>query len=67
MNDEDKTITESVLTVNVSDDRINEIKQKTEQDETLKKVKEYCKIGRPTGKSVYPNQLLHCFRLRNEI
>lgn len=66
-NDEDKTITESVLTVNVSDDKKNEMKQKTEQDETLKQVKEYCKNGWPANKSDCPNQLLYYYRLRDDI
>lgn len=64
---EDKTITESVLTINVSDERKKQMQSETEKDELLKIVKEYCRNGWPNHKSKCPAQLRYLFTLRNEI
>lgn len=44
--EEDKLLTEAILTINVSDERKIEFQNETEKDETLKQIKEYCQIGR---------------------
>lgn len=64
---EDKTITESVLTINVSDERKKQMQSETEKDELLKITKEYCRNGWPNHKSKCPAQLRYLFTLRNEI
>lgn len=45
---EDKILTESELSINVTDEHIQ---KETEKDNELKKVKEYCCIGWPTNKA----------------
>jgi len=66
-NIEDKSMNESVLTINVSDERMNELQKETNDDEILKKVKEYCIIGWPTNKEKCPEALRYFYRMRNEI
>lgn len=66
-NSEDKFITESILSINVSDERKIEMIRETEKDEILKKVKEYCCVGWPSNKENCPVALRYLFRLRNDI
>lgn len=66
-NDEDKSLTESILSINVSDERKLELQRETEQDEVLRKIKEFCRIGWPKNKTDCPVALKHYFKLRNEI
>lgn len=65
--DEDKNITQAILTINVSDERKNQMQKETENDEVLKIVKEYCKKGWPTDKKKCPEPLRYLFKLKNEI
>lgn len=65
--EEDKTISESILIINVSDERKNEMQRETEKDEVLSKVKQYCKFGWPTHKTKCDQMLRYYFKLRNEI
>lgn len=65
--EEDKSFTESVLTINVSDERKIELQKETERDEILKKIKEYCKNGWPNNKSKCPAPIKYYYKLRNDI
>lgn len=64
---EDKTLKESVLSINVGDERKKQLKEQTEKDEILKTVKEFCKNGWPNDKSKCREQLQYYYRLKNEI
>ena len=64
---EDKTITESVLSINATDERKNELQEETEKDEIFKKMKEYCRYGWPNSKEKCPEQLRYLFKMRNDI
>lgn len=67
VNEEDKSLTEAILSINVSDERKSELKRATEEDETLRKIKKYCKVGWPNNKSDCPIQVRHYYKLRNDI
>lgn len=54
---EDKTITQAILTINVSDKRKREIQQETETDDDLREVKTYCLHGWPKDKKQCPETL----------
>lgn len=64
---EDKTLTESVLSINVSDERKKQFQEQTEKDENLKLIKDFCKNGWPKEKSKCPVQLKYFYKLRNDI
>lgn len=64
---EDKSLTESVLTINVSDERKNEIQKETEKDNTLKLIKNFCKNGWPNNKENCPDSARYFYTLRNDI
>lgn len=66
-NEEDKSLTESILSINVIDERKCELQKETEGDEILRQVKEYCKLGWPNNKSNCPASIRYYFRLRNDI
>lgn len=66
-NDEDKTLTEAILTINVSDERKIEIQKETEKDEVLRKIKEYCKHGWPDNKTKCAESLRYYYKLRENI
>lgn len=66
-NDEDKTITESVLSINVSDSRKNEFQKETEKDMHLSIIKKYCIIGWPKNKTKCKKEIRFYFKMRNEI
>lgn len=64
---EDKSITESVLSINATDERKYELQSETEKDEILKSVKEYCRNGWPSSKEKCPEAVRYFYRLRNDI
>lgn len=64
---EDKSITESVLTINATDERIKELQDETKKDEIFKIVKEYCLTGWPKSKNDCPETLRYLYKMRNEI
>lgn len=64
---EDKTITDAILSINVSDERKLEMQKETENDDVLKQIKEYCKVGWPTDKRNCPENLRYWFKIRNDI
>lgn len=66
-NEEDKSLTESILTINVSDERKMELQRETEEDEILKKIMEYCRNGWPNNKSNCPVEIRYYYKLRNDI
>lgn len=65
--DEDKIVSESILIINVSDERKIEIQNETENDIELRKIKNYCKQGWPTHKTNCDSQLNYYFKLKSEI
>lgn len=64
---EDKTFTESVLSINVSNEKKNELKNETERDENLREIKKYCMNGWPNDKLNCPEKLRFYYRLKNDI
>lgn len=64
---EDKTITESVLTINVSNEKMNELQRETQNDKILSKIKEYCLLGWPNNKEKCEPSMRYYYRMRNEI
>lgn len=64
---EDKSITESVLSINATDERKNEIQIETEKDEVLRKVKEYCQNGWPNEKKNCPESIRYFYRMRDDL
>lgn len=65
--EEDKTITESVMSINVSDKRKSEIQLETENDIQLKLIKEFCMNGWPNNKSNCPDNIKNYYQIKNEI
>lgn len=65
--EEDTNITHAILSINVSDERKNEMQKETENDGDLRKVKEYCKTGWPADKKKCPESLRYLYKLKNEI
>lgn len=66
-NEEDKSVTESILTINVSDERKSEMQNETDNDETLRIIKEYCQNGWPNNKNKCSPNTKYYYKLRNEI
>lgn len=66
-NVEDKSMTESVLSINVSDERKQELQKETDDDPILKEIKSYCKIGWPNHKSKCPPEQRYFHRLKDDI
>lgn len=64
---EDTSLTEAILTINVSDDRKTEIRNETEKDDTLKIVKSFCKHGWPNNKENCPESIRYFYRLKDNI
>lgn len=64
---EDLTITEAILSINVSDERKQEIQRETENDELLREIKKFCKSGWPNHQSKCPAPLKYYYKLRNDI
>lgn len=64
---EDESISEAILTINVSDEKRIEFQRETESDDQLKKVKQYCKAGWPNDKSKCNTDVKMFYKLRNEI
>lgn len=64
---EDKSITESVLSINATDERKNEIQKETEKDEDFKKIKGFCQTGWPRNKENCPEQIRYLYKMRNDI
>lgn len=65
--DEDKTITQAILSINVSDERKKEIQRETENDKILKQIKTYCMLGWPNHKSKCPSEIRYFYRFKNDI
>ena len=65
--DVDKTLDDSVLSINVSDDRKIEFQNETEKDPVLKKIKEYALNGWPNHKSKCDENLKSYYTNRNDI
>lgn len=66
-NEEDKALTEAILSINVSDERKIELQKETENDEILNEIKNYCKNGWPNHKTKCPQQIRYYYKLRNDI
>lgn len=64
---EDKSITQAIMSINVSNEKKKEIQVETEKDESLRLIKDYCKNGWPNHKSKCPLMAKYFFRLRNDI
>ncbi|XP_055311607.1 uncharacterized protein K02A2.6-like [Sitodiplosis mosellana] len=64
---EDQSITESILSINVTDARKIELQQETNNDEILKQIKEYCKFGWPNNKDKCDPSTRYFYRLRSDI
>lgn len=65
--EEDKTITEAVLTINVSDDRKVEFQTETDKDSVLRKIKMFCRNGWPNQKGKCDEDAKFFYRLRDEL
>lgn len=65
--EEDKTMTEAILTINVSDERKIELQKETENDETLKLIRDFCINGWPNNKANCPVPLRYYYKYRNDI
>lgn len=65
--DYDKTLDDSVLSINVSDERKKEFQTETEKDPTLRKIKEYCLNGWPKDRTECDENVKRFFANRNEI
>jgi len=65
--EEDKSMTEAILSINVSDERKTEIQNETEKDEALKIIKDFCIHGWPNNKENCPVELRYYYKFRNEI
>lgn len=65
--EEDKTITEAILSINVSDSKKQEIQKETESDSILKQIKLYCLHGWPNDKNKCPQEIRYYYRLKNDI
>lgn len=65
--EEDQSFSELVLSINVSDERIEQFKIETSQDPTLKIIVDYCKNGWPNHKTKLPDKVKFYFNLRNDI
>lgn len=66
-NDEDRELNDSVLSINVSDNRKIEFQKETENDPILKAVKNYCLNGWPMNKAKCADEAKFFFKMRNEI
>lgn len=66
-NNENKLLEESILSINVSDDRKIEIQNETEKDDELNVIKEYCKSGWPKDKRECNDKIKYWYKLRDEI
>lgn len=65
--EEDTTITEAVLSINASDERVESFRNETEKDKILKQVKLFCIKGWPKDDSKLRDEIKFYFNLRNEI
>lgn len=65
--EEDKSLSEAILSINVSDERKIEFQNETEKDETLRKIKEYCRDGWPNNKNNCPESIRYYYKLKNDI
>lgn len=65
--EEETTLNENVLSINVSDDKKKEFQEETQNDSTLKVLKEYCKNGWPINKSKCAENAKFFFKMRNDI
>lgn len=64
---EDEIMTDSVMSINVSDERKNEFKIETEHDQNLKILKTYCMNGWPDDKTKCHETLKYYYKIKNEI
>ena len=64
---EDRVISESVLSLSISNKREEQFKTETESDENFKTILKYCHEGWPGDISKVPNQIKEYFKLRNDI
>lgn len=64
---EDNTITESILTINATDEKKVEVQNETKKDEMLNEIMNYCKNGWPNDKTKCPMNLRYYYKLRNDI
>lgn len=65
--EEDKSITNAINTINVSDEKRNEFQIETENDEILRQIKDFCKNGWPNNKDNCPIELKYYYKLRDDI
>lgn len=64
---EDKSMSHAVLSINVSDERVNELQKETENDENLKEIINYCLNGWPINKKHCPSHLKYYYRFKDDI
>lgn len=64
---EDEYSTESVLSINVSDERKHEFRVETGKDPQLKLIKSYCVGGWPVDKSKCPDSVKFYYKMKSEI
>lgn len=67
MTDEDKTITDSVLSIHASEDKINEFILETGKDVILKRIKDYCLKGWPENRTKCPEELRYFYKIKDDI
>lgn len=65
--EEETTLNENVLSINVSDGKKLEFQKETQNDSTLKILKEYCLNGWPTNKSKCEENAKFFYKIRNDI
>lgn len=66
-NNENKLLTESILSINVSDERKIQIQNETANDTELKIIKEYCMMGWPKNKNDCKENVRYMYKLRDDI
>lgn len=65
--EEDKTITNAVMSINATDERKIELQRETEKDPVLKQIKEYCLNGWPKSKEICPVEIRYFYGLKDDI
>lgn len=65
--EEDKSLSEAILSINASDERKLEFQNETERDQTLQIIKKYCQNGWPNNKKNCPEMIRYYYKLRNNI
>lgn len=63
---EDKSMSQAVLSINVSDERINELQNETKNDENLREIINYCMNGWPNNKKNCPTHLKYYYRFKDD-